>query len=238
MNLTIYLADRYHANIRQSGGGDVAFWKEMEFVQWYMIRVLSEFYESPLLLPDSLAAVYCDTDFLSRYLPDDAAEMRDLQECLADFRRRQRSRRIAPYALMTDRDLELEMRKEQRESRTLLGEINSGIIQRPVILDQAQKRESAKYIRAVFPECRVDFKGFGRFLGYSDLNQILFWTPLLVLRYFYGKYIPKGEKILSILTAISYQAGLLHAERAIAGDNHRELASEGIRALMEKYSAA
>jgi hypothetical protein len=238
MHFTIYLADRYHAGIRQSGGEGLAFWAEMEFVYWYLIRVLSEFYESPLLLPDSLAAVYCDTEFLIRYLPDDTVEMKELRETVAAFRRLQRNRRIAPYAQWTDGEMEFEIQKELRECGGLIGDINSGILQRPVVLDRAQKNESAKYIRAAFPECRVEFRGFGRFLGYSDLNQILFWTPLLALRYFYWKYIPRGKEILLILTAISRQAGGLHAERRITGDNHRALASDGTRAVMKKYVAS
>jgi hypothetical protein len=237
MIFTIYLIDRYHANVRKTDREGDAFWAEMEFVHWYLIRVLSEFYESPLLLSDTLAAVYCDTDFLSRYLRDEAAEMRGLREFLAAFRGLQRSRRIAPYAQLTDGEMELELGKEQRECRALIGEINSGILQRPVVLDRTFERESPKFIRAVFPECRVEFRGFGRFLGYSDLNQILFWTPLLALRYFYDKYIPKGEEILLILTAISRQAGMLHAERRITGNNHHALASAEIHALMKKYTA-
>ncbi|MBN2085222.1 MAG: hypothetical protein JW748_08335 [Anaerolineales bacterium] len=235
MNFTIYLADRYHASIRQSGGEDVAFWPEMEFVQWYLIRVLSEFYESPALLPDTLAAVYLDRDYLLRFLPGEDPEIGDLRERLAEFRGLQRERRIAPYARMTDAEMELELQKEQRATRILAGEIEAGILRRPVAWDPERKNESPKYIRAAFPECRVEFRGFGRFLGYSDLNQILFWSPLLVLRFFHRKYIPKGDEILAILISIASHAGLLHAGRLIAGDNHRALASEGIDALRKKY---
>jgi hypothetical protein len=235
MVFTIYLLDRSHAGIRRAGGEDPPFWSEMEFVLWYLIRALSEFYESPALLPDLLAAVYLDTGFLSHFLPGEDPPKPDLQERILDFRRLQREHRIAPYGLMTEAEMELEIQKEQREYRGMIGEINAQILQRPVVLDPQEAKESAKYIRAAFPECRVEFKGFGRFLGYSDLNQILFWTPLLVLQYFYRTYIPKGDEILAILTAVSTHAGLLHAGRRIAGDNHRELAAAGIRALMKKY---
>ena len=235
MVLTIYLTDRNHAAIRHSGGEDPRFWPEMEFVHWYMIRVLSEFYELPLLLPDSLAAVYIDREFLARFLPSDDAVLGDLPERLAAFRKLQRECRIAPYARMTDAELDLELRKEARDFQTLIGEINSGIIRQPVMLDRAGEKNSPKFIRAVFPECRVEFKGFGRFLGYSDINQILYWTPLLVLKYFHIKYIPAGGEILPILTAVSRSAGGMQAARRITGDNHRELASEGIRTVMKKY---
>jgi hypothetical protein len=235
MILTVFLHDRYHTSIRPADGNALPFWPEMEFVQWYLIRVLSEFYESPALLPDSLAAVYLDPGFLSRYIPDGIPVMKEFRARMTEFRRWQRDRRIAPYARMKDAELELNMEKEQRESRTLIGEIESGILRRPVVWDPERMQESPKYIRAAFPECRVEFRGFGRFLGYSDLNQILFWTPLLVLRYFHRKYIPKGDEILAILLAVASRAGALHAERMITGDNHRELASAGILALRKKY---
>ncbi len=238
MILTIYLIDRNRAAVRQAGRDGESFWPEMEFVHWYLIRVLSEFYESPLLLPDSLAAVYHDWEFLARFLAADDAVLIDLPERLAAFRHLQRECRIAPYAQMTDAELDLELRREAREHQALIGEINSGIIQRPVILDRAGEKESPKFIRAVYPECRVEFKGFGRFLGYSDINQILYWTPFLILKYFYLKYIPAGGEILQILAAISGSAGGMHAARRIAGDNHRALAAEGIRAVRKKYAAA
>ncbi len=238
MIFTIYLTDRNHATVRQADRNGQSFWMEMEFVHWYMIRVLSEFYESPLLLPDSLAAVYIDREFLARFLPSDDAGLIDLPKRFAAFRKLQRECRIAPFAQMTDAELDLELRREAREHQALIGEINSGIIQRPVILDRAGEKESPKFIRAVYPECRVEFKGFGRFLGYSDINQILYWTPFLILKYFYLKYIPAGGEILQILAAISGSAGGMHAARRIAGDNHRALASEGIRAVNNKFTTS
>ncbi len=237
MNFTIYLTDRNRATVRQAGRDGESFWMEMEFVHWYLIRVLSEFYESPLLLPDSLAAVYIDREFLARFLTSDDAVIGDFPERLAAFRNLQRECRIAPYAQMTDEELDLELRTEAREHQALIGEINSGMIQRPVILDRAGEKESPKFIRAVYPECRVEFKGFGRFLGYSDINKILYWTPFLVLKHFYVKYIPAGGEILQILAAISGSAGGMHAARRIAGGNHRELALEGIRAVRKKFAA-
>jgi hypothetical protein len=238
MHFTIYLADRYHAGIRQSGGEGTAFWTEMEFVHWYLIRVLSEFYESPLLLPDSLAAVYIDREFLTRFLSSDDAVLSDLSERLVGFRILQKDCRITPYAGMREAEMELELIKEARDNRKVIGEINSGIIRKPVILDRTCEKESPKFIRAAFPECRVEFRGFGRFLGYSDLNPILFWTPLLVLKYFYTKYIPAGGEIIPILAAVSRSAGWMHAARRIGGDNHHTLASEGTRAVMKRYAAS
>ncbi len=47
MNFTIYLTDRNRATVRQTGREGEVFWSEMEFVHWYMIRVLSDFLSLP-----------------------------------------------------------------------------------------------------------------------------------------------------------------------------------------------
>jgi hypothetical protein len=70
----------------------------------------------------------------------------------------------------------------------------------------------------------------GRFLGCSDLDQIFFWTPFIVLRLFL-KYRDRGGEILTVLTKITMDMGLCRTKRETVAENQRELALEGIRAV-------
>ena len=210
---------------------------EMEFAQWYLIRILSEFYDEQQLLPDTLAALYRDKEYLTNIMVNNQANMEDPIKYVSNNRKVQEENAIGYSVRWNKQEMEMDKRREEEEAEIWMNEIQSRILKRPVFLDQEQNNESGKYIRSIFPECRIEFKGFGRFLGYSDLDQILFWTPFLILRYFYLQYRSKGDEILAILTTMSGNAGLVHAKREITIDNQRELAKESVRTIMKKYAA-
>jgi len=210
---------------------------EMEFAQWYLIRILSEFYDEQQLLPDTLAALYRDKEYLTNIMVNNQANMEDPIKDVSNNRKVQEENAIGYSVRWNKQEMEMDKRREEEEAEIWMNEIQSRILKRPVFLDQEQNNESGKYIRSIFPECRIEFKGFGRFLGYSDLDQILFWTPFLILRYFYLQYRSKGDEILAILTTMSGNAGLVHAKREITIDNQRELAKESVRTIMKKYAA-
>ncbi len=235
MIFTIYLHNRNAANIHQANNESEKFWHEMGFAQWFMIRILSEFYESRQILPDTLAAIYIDKEIIYQYISNNKAMIEEPKEHLSNFRKIQKECADTPYSHRNIVEMELEMEGEGNENGSVLNVINSGIVQRPVFLDQTITRESGKYIKSLFPECRIEFKGFGRFFGYSDFNQIIFWTPFIILRYFYLKYCDKGDEIIKILTRISSNAGMYHAKREITIENQRELALESINSIMKKY---
>ena len=195
MILTILLHDRFTASIRQSIKKEETFWQEMSFVQWFLIRIFFAFYETAPFLPEGLASLYLDGEFLASYVTGNRVEARE----------------------------------------PLRASMAAGMIQRPILLNQDVNTETKKYIRSVYPECRMDFKGFGRFLGYNDLNPVVFWSPFLILRYFYLKYVPKGGEILVILKAVSANAGRLFTKGEITFENHFRLAAAEIDALSRKY---
>lgn len=232
MIFTIYLQNRNSASVQQTSKEREDFWFEMGFAQWFVIRILTEFYDSRPILPDALAALYISGEFLKQYMSNNRADITEPMEYLADFRKYQKECAMAPF-----RPGNID-KTEEREEESLFRAINSGILQRPVFLDQKMERESGKYIKSIFPECQMEFRGFGRFLGYSDLNQIIFWTPFILMRYFYLKYYKEGGEIVTILTGISRNAGLYHAKREITVENQRDLASAGIHSVRKKYVSA
>jgi hypothetical protein len=234
--ITLYVQTVNSACIRQTGADHEKFWFEMEFAQWFLIRTLWEFYDSPRLLPEVLAALYMDKEFIGRYISNNQAVIEQPNLFMSKYRNFQKDSRILPSVDESGNSDGSETPETGKERETMLNAIHSSILQRPVILNQELTKESEKFIRSGFPECRMEYKGFGRFLGYSDLNRIVFWSPFLLLRYFYLRYCGHGEEITAILTALPRMAGTSYAKREITEDHQRELASAVIQSLRKKYA--
>jgi hypothetical protein len=232
--VTLFVQDLNSASIRQDPDECGDFWTEMECAQWFLLRALCEFYESSAALSETLAVLYMDGGFIGRYLSSGTAEVKAPDALALEFRICRDGQKMPP-AKRTGED-GAEPAAESQAAGASLRAIHTGILQRPVGLNLDLKKETGKFIRATYPECRLDYKGFGSFLGYSDLNRYVFWSPFLLLRHFHLQYRRHGEEITVILSDLARMAGLSYVKREITADNPPVLARSAVAAVRKKFN--
>ena len=233
MIFTIFFPDANSAGIRREPAEGADFWMEMECAQWFLLRSLCEFYSSSPALPILLAALYRDDAFVGGCISEGKTEVGDPDVRIAEFRNAGSGRMMHSAGL---RGMESEVSDEEKKIAEIkLRGLYSSILQRPVTLKPGWEGKTAKYIRAAHPECRLEYKGFGSFLGYSDIDRCVFWSPFLLLRHLQLRYRRHGEEITDILTALAKTAGLSYDRREITAETAGESARAAVDAVRRKY---